>query len=362
MQRYQLIDKIFADALAQMRGAADISTEEESMPAPTKKAEPAKDTPDDLDALLADITSAAPADAPEGFDDSLLDDILAPDHAVEGGENGEGVGGESEIDDSTLSAVIDSALSIEDVAEDAPAAEKSAATEDAELSAAIEAAPAATAEEIPAEEAGTNEEVPVASSPEEDLLAEDAAEEVGGEEVPVASSPEEDLLAEDAAEEAGANEEVPVASSPEEDLLAEENEPASEIAEEAAAVGEDAPSLPEANEDALGEEAIDEDGVTEFNEIDAAAELPDEDVTATLRELGLSVDGELLHNRFSSEKEKLLKHLLDRFEQIARRKLYDLPNEQVRLIRSVNLRVDIELKFGEFTASGDDDSIFQLDF
>ncbi|GHS92052.1 hypothetical protein FACS1894139_13590 [Planctomycetales bacterium] len=331
------------------------------MPAPTKKAEPAKETTDDLDALLADITSAEPADAPEGFDDALLDDILAPDHAVENGESGEevedGESGESEIDDSTLSAVIDSALSIEDVAEDATA-EKGATAEDAELAELAAAATAASAEEIPAEEAA-GEDVPVASSPEEDLLAEDAAEEAAGEEAPVASSPEEDLLAEDVAEEAGASEDVPVAGSPEEDLLAEENEPASEIA---AAVGEDDQSLPDANEDAISEEAMDEDGVTEFNEIDAAAELPDEDVTATLRELGLSVDGELLHNRFSSEKEKLLKHLLDRFEQIARRKLSDLPNEQVRLIRSVNLRVDIELKFGEFTASGDDDSVFQLDF
>ncbi|GHV18762.1 hypothetical protein AGMMS49959_01450 [Planctomycetales bacterium] len=355
------------------------------MPAPTKKAEPAKETTDDLDALLADITSAEPADAPEGFDDALLDDILAPDHAVENGESGEAVedgeSGESEIDDSTLSAVIDSALSIEDVAEDATA-EKGATAEDAELAELAAAATAASAEEIPAEEASgedvpvagspeedllaedvaeeaAGEDVPVASSPEEDLLTEDAAEEAGGEDVPVADSPEEDLLAEDVAEEAGASEEAPVAGSPEEDLLAEENEPASEIA---AAVGEDDQSLPDANEDAISEEAIDEDGVTEFNEIDAAAELPDEDVTATLRELGLSVDGELLHNRFSSEKEKLLKHLLDRFEQIARRKLSDLPNEQVRLIRSVNLRVDIELKFGEFTASGDDDSVFQLDF
>lgn len=61
------------------------------------------------------------------------------------------------------------------------------------------------------------------------------------------------------------------------------------------------------------------------------------------------------------DKERLLAHLGKRFAILARQKLQNLPAAQVRLIKSVNLKVDIELKFGEFSASGNDDSDFRLD-
>lgn len=86
----------------------------------------------------------------------------------------------------------------------------------------------------------------------------------------------------------------------------------------------------------------------------------DEELERRLSEMGLGGDN-LLHNRFSSGKEKLLNHLLARFEALARRKLEGLPAEQVSLVRSVNLRVEIDLKFGEFVTSGDDDSLFSLE-
>ena len=86
----------------------------------------------------------------------------------------------------------------------------------------------------------------------------------------------------------------------------------------------------------------------------------DEELERRLSEMGLGGDN-LLHNRFSSGKEKLLNHLLARFEALARRKLEKLPSEQVSLVRSVNLRVEIDLKFGEFVTSGDDDSLFSLE-
>lgn len=86
----------------------------------------------------------------------------------------------------------------------------------------------------------------------------------------------------------------------------------------------------------------------------------DEELERKLSEMGLG-DDNLLHNRFSAGKEKLLRHLLARFEALARHKLEPLPTDQVNLVRSVNLRVEIDLKFGEFTTSGDDDSLFKLD-
>lgn len=86
----------------------------------------------------------------------------------------------------------------------------------------------------------------------------------------------------------------------------------------------------------------------------------DEELERKLAEMGLGADN-LLHNRFSAEKEKLLKHLLDRFEALARRKLEPLPAQQVNLVRSVNLRVEIDLKFGEFSTTGNDDSLFKLE-
>ncbi len=86
----------------------------------------------------------------------------------------------------------------------------------------------------------------------------------------------------------------------------------------------------------------------------------DEELERKLAEMGLGADN-LLHNSFSAGKEKLLKHLLDRFEALARRKLEPLPAQQVNLVRSVNLRVEIELKFGEFSTTGNDDSLFKLD-
>ncbi len=90
------------------------------------------------------------------------------------------------------------------------------------------------------------------------------------------------------------------------------------------------------------------------------SEEADEELERKLAEMGLGGDN-LLHNSFSAEKEKLLDHLIQRFELLARRKLEGLPNEQVNMIKSVNLRVEIDLKFGEYIASGNDDSLFSID-
>ena len=89
-------------------------------------------------------------------------------------------------------------------------------------------------------------------------------------------------------------------------------------------------------------------------------DIEDEDVDKMLVDMGFGSDG-LLHNKFGPNKEKLLSHLINRFEYLARRKLDTFPETQAELVKSINLRIEIDLKFGEYSTDGEDDSLFNLD-
>ncbi len=89
-------------------------------------------------------------------------------------------------------------------------------------------------------------------------------------------------------------------------------------------------------------------------------DIDDEDVDQMLIDMGFGGDG-LLHNKFGANKEKLLSHLISRFEYLARKKLDSFPEAQAEIVKSINLKIEIDLKFGEFLTDGEDDSLFNLD-
>ncbi len=94
--------------------------------------------------------------------------------------------------------------------------------------------------------------------------------------------------------------------------------------------------------------------------IELIEDIDDEDVDKMLVDMGFGNDG-LLHNKFGPDKEKLLGHLIQRFEYLARKKLDSFPEAQAALVKNINLRIEIDLKFGEFSTDGEDDSLFSLD-
>ncbi len=94
--------------------------------------------------------------------------------------------------------------------------------------------------------------------------------------------------------------------------------------------------------------------------IELVEDIDDVDVDKMLVDMGFGNDG-LLHNKFGPDKEKLLGHLIQRFEYLARKKLDSFPEAQAALVKNINLRIEIDLKFGEFSTDGEDDSLFSLD-
>ncbi len=94
--------------------------------------------------------------------------------------------------------------------------------------------------------------------------------------------------------------------------------------------------------------------------IDLIEDSDDENVDQMLVDMGFGSDG-LLHNKFGPNKEKLLEHLIHRFEYLARRKLESFPDAQAEFVKSINLRIEIDLKFGKYSTDGEDDSLFSLD-
>ena len=421
----KIIDRIFADALSQMEpgGAAPQAPagdpgEEKEQTMENDTGAPAEDLPpaggddeEDLDTLLENLTQNAeepPAAEGDRDLDEVLDEMFPDGPAAAGAEEpASGPAGASPLDDLMASAMdIEDMPALDEAPEDAPAPaddapeapapglgdglggdgeEPAPAGDDADL-----AAMAADLEAAGALPAGGADDGLSMDGMGDDLTAQapdDAAGVLGADDLPgdgleadgelETAAPKKKARArkKTKAHDAEESDEARPAAEPLPDDLADLAAAAAAAEKEEGVLG--AGAAPASDDDALAAMAAMAGGEEAMGAPVAGAETGAAD-DAALRSMGLdgpdvasaATPGATENPAFvadegaalaDADKERLLAHLAARFDVLARRKLHNLPASQVRLIRSVNLRVDIELKFGEFSASGDDDSLFRLD-